>query len=93
MYLNRKNIEWINALKKEYGADRFAQTNSRLNGKYLNHIRLYSTPEDKKTKTNYRELTTLEEIKAAFDELALGFLSEISIFPEQAAALNCHAGK
>jgi len=45
IYLNRKNIENIKALKKIYGV-RMAQTNSRRNGNY-GLVRIYARAEDR----------------------------------------------
>jgi len=70
MYLNRKNIELINALKTLWGADRFSQTNSRLNGNYLEHIRIYKSPEDKQAKTNFETLWTAAAIASKIKELS-----------------------
>ena len=71
MYLNRESITAINALKTAWGAERFAQTNSRLNGNYLEHVRLYQTAGDKKAKTHYVELSTLRGIREKLTNLNL----------------------
>lgn len=63
MYLNRESIEAINKLKSLWGTDRFAQTNSRKNGSYLKHIRLYKTADGKRRKRYYTELKSLKSIR------------------------------
>jgi hypothetical protein len=47
MYANRKNITMINAIKRAWGAERTAQTNSRYDGNYISAVRLYDAPGDK----------------------------------------------
>lgn len=48
-YLNRKLITAINQLKTAAASQRLtlAQTNSKLDGKYLKSVRLYTDPEHK----------------------------------------------
>ena len=58
MYANRETIELINRLKALWGAERFSQTNSRLNGNFINHVRLYQSAEDKQKKRNYLTIST-----------------------------------
>jgi hypothetical protein len=69
MYANRPTIELINALKSQWGVERFSQCNSRNNGSFINHVRLYATAADKQAKRNYRELTTVEEIRRELSAL------------------------
>lgn len=64
MYLNRVVITAISRLKTQWGPERFSQTNSRFNGSYLKHVRLYPDADAKKARKNFIALHTLAEINA-----------------------------
>ena len=69
MFLNRESIELINALKARFPG-RVAQTNSRFNGSYLKHIRVYESAEAKKVYGNHITLWKKSDIEAALREEA-----------------------
>ena len=72
IYLSRKNIDLINRLRNTVGQQRFAQTNSQINGHYVKHLRIYATAEDKllRQRGHFIEISTLQELRAAIDRNA-----------------------
>lgn len=63
-YLNRASIELVRELRRLWGYDRSAQTNSRYNGSFCSAVRLYDVPADKgHAEKALQTITTLAELR------------------------------
>ena len=72
IFLNRKNITMINELRRLWGLEKTAQTNSTLNGNF-GVLRRYEFSEDKGKRKNFRgtvlEIRTERGLKTEYDNI------------------------